>query len=110
MYTKPIIFPKIILVRRTGFEVIVQRTLLAMSVGIEEAESRIAASVPKKVMEQKHIDSTIFIFSLPSPTTGIKTVQHIVITPRVIRINNILFLTASLNVCFAIANICCIDF
>ena len=81
-----------------------------MSVGIDEAESRIAANVPKKVMERKHIDSTIFIFSLPSPTTGIKAELQIVITPRIIRINNILFLTASLNVCFAITNICCIDF
>ncbi len=81
-----------------------------MSVGIDEAESRIAANVPKKVMERKHIDSTIFIFSLPSPTTGMKTEQQIVIKLRIIKINNILFLTASLNVCFAITNICRIDF
>ena len=81
-----------------------------MSVGIDEAESRIAASVPKKVMERKHIDSTIFSFSLPSPTTGMKTEPQIVTTPRATRINNTLFLTASLNVCFAITNICCIDF
>ena len=89
--------------------VIVQSTLFSISVGIEDAESKIAASVPKKVMERKHIDSTIFIFSLPSPTTGMKTEQQMVIKPRIIKTNSILFLTASLNVCFAIINICCID-
>ncbi len=37
------------------------KDLILISVGIDDAEGKIASSVPKKAMERKHIDSTILI-------------------------------------------------
>ncbi len=40
------------------------KNLILIPVGIDDAEGKIATSVPKKAMERKHIDPTILIFSL----------------------------------------------
>ena len=91
----------------TGFVVIVQSTLSSLSVGIEDDESNIAANIPKKVIERRHTDSTIFILS--PLTTGMKGEQQMVIKPKAIKMYRILFRTASLKVCFAITRACFID-